>query len=241
MKREKDTIKKESEEHLKTLSMKLFYLKLTQLINRSCQYGINQISNYNVVEKNREKACKRIFIFVSNKEENRVRNALKNWFAYAFDFVSNNKTVMELASKKADFKHTGRFFYLWRNAYFNSLRKYDNKMESINMIKDITLRKQQWKMRICISNWKSNTEWAKDILVSLKNMIRNKQNILLKKSVETWYILSKEEKERERFSILKIHMTNIKIKQKVFSAWRLVNQETKSAKDLKRFYELKKA
>jgi len=56
MKREKDTIKKESEEHLKILSMKLFYLKLTQLINRSCQYGINQISSYNFVEKNRKKA-----------------------------------------------------------------------------------------------------------------------------------------------------------------------------------------
>ena len=182
---------------------------------------------------------KRISIFVINKTQKRAREAIRTWYSNAFDFIKNNQSVLELAAQKADFKHSSKFFYIWRSEYFNSLRKYDNKMESITIIKEITERKEEWKMRVAVSVWKEKTEWAKITTVKLRSLIRRKQNILLSKSLGCWVSTLRKTKEKEKYILLKTHLTEAKIRQKVFYAWKIVNLDSKSKRDLDKFYEWK--
>lgn len=159
MRREKDMMKSENECHLKTLSTKLLYLKITQLTHENLKVAMQELYKFKLMSKNKERALKRICSIITNKEKFTLRKTFKSWYINAFDFVRHNESIQQLTAKKADFKTSSKFFYLWRSAYFDSLRKYDSKLESITLIKEITTRKEQLKIRQALSVWKNRVQW----------------------------------------------------------------------------------
>ena len=101
---------------------------------------------------------------ISNHHKTKLKQSIKTWFLNAFDFIKQNNSVMDLAKAKSNFKTTSMFFYRWREEYFNSLRKYDNKLEAVTQFKSILINSDMRKIRRYICVWKKNIDRKKSIL-----------------------------------------------------------------------------
>ena len=233
-------MKQDNEKRLKDLSAKLLFMKLTQLSQVKMQEALGDLNKHKLVSKNTERGLRRLTNLVTNKEQNCLRKSLKTWFINAFDFVKENATVNELVIKKATFKSMSKFFYKWRSAYFDSLRKYDHKLEAITLLKSITSKREDLKVRIALSTWKQRVERYTIMQVKLKHIMRRKSSAALKQGLKTWFTTLQETKQSEKYESLNAYIVSNKMRQKVFYAWKIVIQDLKAKRDLEKFFEWKK-
>ena len=93
-------------------------------------------------------------------------------------------------------------------------------------------------IRQALSIWKSNVQWRNIVQVKLKYMLRKKTSKLLKQSLTIWSNDIKQARHVEKYELLKNHLTNKKMLQKVFYAWKLTAQDSLAQKDLEKFHSL---
>ena len=176
---------------------------------------------------------------ITNHNKNKLKQSIKTWYLNAFNFVEHNKSIINLAKAKADFKCISMFFYKWREEYFSSLKKYDDKLEAITQLRSILLNNDLRKTRKYLSIWKQNMDHKKAVQFCTKRLIKKRHERMLKHGLLNWIVSLKTVQQNEKYQTLKLVLTNMKMKQRVFYSWKLVNQEERAQKDLENFYEWK--
>ena len=239
MKREKNIRKSESREHLKTLSSKLLFYKILEFNQRNLRNGLKELRFHRLVSKNQEKGCKRIEHVFNNQKAKTMRTAFRRWFNNSYDFKAQEQTLSQLVDKKADNKQTSKFFFMWRSAYFESLRKYDDKMESITRIKDISHRHEELLVRKAMCEWRKWSDIQTNKVIKIRHLLRTKNVTILQKALANWIEDHQKTMQLEKYETLKVGITGIKMRQKVFYAWKLFVKEEIDRKDLEKFYEWK--
>ena len=61
---------------------------------------------------------------------------------------------MKLVNQKAENRSASKFFYKWREAYLNSLKKFDHKLESVKMVLARHKRNDHYELRRALAFWK---------------------------------------------------------------------------------------
>ena len=232
-------MQKDSANHFRLLSAKLMFLKLSKINEINNKHVFKELKQHMYISKCKEKWLKKMSNIINAHHRTKLKQSIKTWFLNAFNFIEQNNSVMDLAKRKADFKTTSMFFYRWREEYFNSLRKYDNKLEAITQFKSILVNSEQRKTRRYINIWKKNIDHKKSLLFLTKKLVRIRHERMLKHGLLNWIITLKKTQQTEKYQALKLWLANIKMKQRVFYSWKLVNQEERAQRNLELFYEWK--
>lgn len=214
-------------------------LKVHQISHRSLIPGLNAIKRENFEVRVKQRALRRLEIFANAKTQMRLRKAIKTWYLAAYDFAENTQTVLQLSSQKADFKVQSKFFYAWRSAYFHKLRQYDSKLESFHRILAIAKRKEATALNKAFVRWKDNTEWAAKAKTMLKNLVHKSTRELKQQSLHLWMSTLRGFQEKEKYDALRSHIAGVRMKQKIFCAWKLVTLHTKHTREIDHFEHLK--
>lgn len=239
MKREKEFRKKESEDQLKILSTKLIFVKIQQLTEVSLKEGLTMLNKHRYESKNAHKAIKRVTSFSLRHQTKCKRIAFRKWFNKTFSYDKQNHTISQLVVQKANFKTFSKFFFQWRSAYFDSLKKYDDKMEAITLIKDISNRHEEFLTRRAVCIWKKFSDFETKKRIKIRHLVRRKHGRLLEGAMANWLSAYDKSIKLMKFEALKIGMGQLKMRQKVFYALKLAVQEEKTQRDLEIFYERK--
>jgi hypothetical protein len=239
MKREKEFRKKESEEGLKILSTKLIFLKIQQLTEVSLKDSFSLLNRHRYESKNAYKALQRVTNFSCRHQTKCKRIAFRKWFNKTFSYDKQNKTVSQLVVQKANFKVCSKFFFQWRSAYFDSLKKYDDKMEAITLIKDISNQHEEFLTRRAVCVWKKFSDFETKKFIKIRHLVRRKQAKHLEEAMANWLYAFDKSNKLKKFEALKVGMGQLKMRQKVFYALKLAVQEEKAQKELESFYEKK--
>lgn len=202
MKRDKQSMKKQSHSQFKTLSTKLLFLKIDQINQVPVKNAFDLLKEYKLMSKNKDKACKRMQSFYDDFEKKRVRGALKTWYYTVFDFTKTFQNVDKLADYKAQMKMKSKIFYLWRSAQFENMRKTDSKKQAVTKLHNIVHSRFKWKCQVSINLWKDNIAWTHNCQKSLVNLSKQKQTSLIKQAVISWSHTLKRTKQHEKYTAL---------------------------------------
>jgi len=72
---------------------------------------------------------------LSNYGTERKRFFLRLWYRNAMNFIHENYKKLNLVEFNADKKKKMIFFYKWRQAFLKNRKNFDNKTESIKILK----------------------------------------------------------------------------------------------------------
>ena len=110
----------------------------------------------------------------------------------------------------------------------DSIRKYDDKIEAIKLLKALSEGKDVFAMRRSFCLWRDrvNTMDARERL--LDHTLKRRHKLGLREAYLRWLRLTKRAQDREKYTALSEEVGATRMRQKVFLAWKEVLADSKN-------------